>query len=584
MLKYIVLTNFRGFRRHRIEFLSQSILVGRNNAGKTTTIEALRIVSVCQIRAKSAIFTPRPAWLDGVCDGAGFTFSLDTIDFDFSNVQHAYDSETPAIIVARLKNNNEISIYVGSNSTQVFCQVRDRSKNIITNRTDMSKTDIGHIKVMPPIGSLIPNERLIAKDRLRRFMDGYIAYRHFRNQLWELSSEYRSFKKMLEDTWGGLQIQSFENDHGPDRNEFSLLIREGKFTSEICWHGHGLQAWAQAIWFLSRTPPSATIVLDEPDVYLHAELQRKLIKVIESIGFSQNIIATHSSEIISDVPFRNVIVIQKKESISRSAVHADEIQKSLRLMGSIHSIQLSKLAEKGLVLFTEGDDDKFLSEISFKIGVLQYDRFSKIAIYPTNGKGNWLQTLGSANTLVESSGGDIKAAILLDRDYMTDEQKVDFERRVINPNIILKIWNRKEIENYFISASAISRYINRNSDRDTPVLEADVDEIIDEIAIRNEGEILSSFAECERPQNRTASVKTLMRSAKLTVDSRIAGGFRLIDLMSGKDAFSQLSTLCHERYGVSFSPLAICKELRRNEVPDEMSEFVIKVCELSEKA
>ena len=71
-LKSIVLQNFRGFSEHKIEFGPETILIGKNNAGKTTVIEALRILSVCQTRIPTALFEPVPEWLDGHCSGAGF--------------------------------------------------------------------------------------------------------------------------------------------------------------------------------------------------------------------------------------------------------------------------------------------------------------------------------------------------------------------------------------------------------------------------------------------------------------------------------------------------------------------------------
>jgi AAA domain, putative AbiEii toxin, Type IV TA system len=327
MLRSLGLTNFRGFSDHKIEFCPETILIGQNNAGKTTAIEALRALSVAQSRINTAVYIAPPNWLSGICQGAGYKVSLDTIDFDFTNVQHAYDTSRPAIIKAKLRNNSEVHVFIGRSSEEVFCQLRPSSTKIIHSRSEVGNRSFGNIRVMPPIGSLLAHEKILSKDRLSRYLNSYLAYRHFRNQLWERPADYRLFKQLLTDTWHGLTIQHFENDHGDGGNEFSLLVREGRFTSEISWHGHGLQAWMQTIWFLARTPKTATIVLDEPDVYLHADLQRKLIKVIENLGFTQAIMATHSSEIIGDVPFQNVTVIQKQERVSKPADNAAEIQR-----------------------------------------------------------------------------------------------------------------------------------------------------------------------------------------------------------------------------------------------------------------
>ena len=578
MLRSVSLTNFRGFSEHRIEFGKEAILIGQNNAGKTTAIEALRVLSVAQLRLHTAQFAACPQWLDRHCKGPGFRFSLETIDFDFANVQHSYDTARPAIIRAKLANNNEIDVYIGQDSTQIFCQLRKGPRTVIFSKKDITTHMFGATKVMPPVGSLLPRERSIAKDRLNKYLDGYLAYRHFRNQLWEKPPEYKKFKQLLEDTWPGLIIQHFENDHGDSQNEFSLLIREGRFTSEISWHGHGLQAWMQTAWFLSRVSRSATIVLDEPDVYLHADLQRKLIKVIESMDFKQSIIATHSSEIISDVPFSNVIVVQKKDKVSKSATNAEQIQECLIRMGSLHSIQLAKIAQQGVVLLVEGDDKPYLSDIAYKLGPQKFDHFARLAIQDIGGKANWKEALGASKALYDASSGSIRTALLLDRDYMTDEEVKKYQSLSIDSKLILKIWKKKEIENYFIVPKAISRII---CDRDgsnpvdiEPRIEKIISDIEDEIKI---GTVLRFAQEIQERDKKIGIVKA-NELAEQVVNRRINDGQSIRDMHGGKKIFAKLSAQLQVEFGTSVSALAVCKEAKLSELCDEVREFVGALC------
>jgi hypothetical protein len=578
LLKSLTLQNFRGFSEHRIEFGPEAILIGQNNAGKTTAIEALRVLSVCQTRAQSASFIGCPQWLSPHCQGAGFRPSLEIIDFDFANVQHGYDADSPAIIRAKFRNNSEVHIFIGRSQEEVFCQLRIGARKIIHSRTEMGGRLFGSVKVMPPVGSLLPREKVIAKERLNRYLDGYLAYRHFRNQLWERPADYRLFKQLLEDTWHGLKIQHFENDHGNDRNEYSLLIREGRFTSEVSWHGHGLQAWLQTIWFLARVSKKSTVVLDEPDVYLHADLQRKLIKVIEGLGFSQAIIATHSSEIIGDVPFQNVVVIQKQERVSRSADNASQIQHALRGMGSLHSIQLSKVAQRGLILFVEGDDKAFLSDIAYKLGSRVFDSFSKIAIQELKGKGNWQHALGAAKALKQASDGEVQTALLIDSDYMLIEQRADHYRRALAADLALKIWSRKEIENYLISPEVISRLVTSRCDEAELTVE-DASQLIEEVEAESRNDIILSFADViQKAAHPRIEAKTAYQRAEALVLARLASGLRLADLASGKDFIGALSAKLQNRLGVSLTPLSLCKEMRVSEIPAELGEYVTMLC------
>jgi energy-coupling factor transporter ATP-binding protein EcfA2 len=61
----------------------------------------------------------------------------------------------------------------------------------------------------------------------------------------------------------------------------------------------------------TRARNAATLILDEPDVYLHADLQRRLIRCL-NVGRSQVIVATLSVEIISEVVPDQILVVDKR--------------------------------------------------------------------------------------------------------------------------------------------------------------------------------------------------------------------------------------------------------------------------------
>jgi len=57
------LENFRGFRDHSVSLLPTTVLVGQNNAGKSTLIDALRILAIAVRRAAMARYDATPEWL-----------------------------------------------------------------------------------------------------------------------------------------------------------------------------------------------------------------------------------------------------------------------------------------------------------------------------------------------------------------------------------------------------------------------------------------------------------------------------------------------------------------------------------------
>ena len=68
--------------------------------------------------------------------------------------------------------------------------------------------------------------------------------------------------------------------------------------------------WLQAMWFLTRARLHGTVILDEPDVYMHADLQRRLVRQIKGTH-RQIIIATHSPEIMAEVEPEDILTSTK---------------------------------------------------------------------------------------------------------------------------------------------------------------------------------------------------------------------------------------------------------------------------------
>jgi hypothetical protein len=89
-----------------------TIIVGANNAGKSTVVEALRLVSVVVNRATHLRFDPVPRWLEQPKSYRGVSPSLDNEDFSFENVFHRY-ADPPAIVTAEFSTGARVLVFVG---------------------------------------------------------------------------------------------------------------------------------------------------------------------------------------------------------------------------------------------------------------------------------------------------------------------------------------------------------------------------------------------------------------------------------------------------------------------------------------
>ena len=109
-------------------------------------------------------------------------------------------------------------------------------------------------------------------------MDGlstHRASRHFRSY-WHYNPEgFEDFAALIARTWPGMAIKAPELDHST--GELTMFCLEERMTREIYWVGFGFQIWCQLLTHLSRAAENALVVVDEPEVYLHPDVQRQLL-------------------------------------------------------------------------------------------------------------------------------------------------------------------------------------------------------------------------------------------------------------------------------------------------------------------
>ena len=572
--KSVHIKNFRGFRDHRVTLSPTTVLVGQNNAGKSTFIDGLRILAIAARKSKTARYGPAPEWLSGIAVGFGYKISFETIDFDFSNIQYNHNRSEPAILSLLYSNDITVKVWLGVSPQENFCQVTSAKDDSLLNVPNQAALGITPIYVMPPIQPLVSHEKRISKARIEEFMYGRLASRHFRNQLFEKVPEYRAWKKLLTETWPTVAVNAFDHDVGESGAEFSLILREGPFASEAAWVGGGLQAWMQILRFLCRTPQDAISVLDEPDVYLHADMQRKLLKLLGERGNSQTIIATHSSEIISDTPPDTICVIRKRELNSFRPLTKTKLQRVIDDLGSRYNIQLSKLAEARKIVVYEGEDQKFLSEVAFKISPECYDSFVKVPTFELGGVTNWHQAFGAAKALSVASDNSMPIHLVIDRDYRDDADLSDVIKKCEQEKIVIHVLNRKEIENYFVEPQSLLRTIKQKIS--TPISEQDVSKIVNEALSFVRGPTISAIADYIQQKNGKLAASSAFKLAETELKNQEAKR-RTQDVVSGKMLISELSRLAKEQYGVSFGPMTLCKAMHSSEFDVEIVELVKKL-------
>ncbi len=573
MLSKLHLKNYRGFKDHTITFKEVSIVVGQNNAGKSTIIEALRLVSIVSNRARSLIYRDIPEWLDAPVGNRCVSPSLRGIDFDFRNLSHQYE-DPPSVIVASFDSGEEISIYLNSEEEELCAILYRAGRRVVTSRSDALKLENQQIQIMPPVGTIAKQEKRLNDEYVQANLNTNLSALHFRNQLRLYPELLPQFQELTENSWSHLQVRDLDVDASQE-GAISLLIRDRRFVAEVGWVGQGLQSWLQTTWFLSRVNEIDTVVFDEPDVYLHADLQRKLIRFLTN-KYRQTIVATHSLEIISDVSPENIIVVDKQSKVSNAAATLPAVQLVMDGLGGAYNLQLMRLWNAKRCLLVEGKDMDFLDVFHSKLHPDSELPLRSVPNIPLGGAGNWQHAIGIAIGLKNAGDERIATYCLLDRDYRTAEEVDEIENRALAKGLDLTFWRRKEIENYLLVPDAIRRFIagrDKNPSRGGPKINTVVNRL-ESICELMKDNVIDLVAERTLIFDKRLGLPNANRVARKLIDEQWSTLEGRLAVVPGKAVFSELSKWSKRSYGVSFAAMSIAREVRAEELDSEISNVI----------
>jgi energy-coupling factor transporter ATP-binding protein EcfA2 len=572
MITELHLTNFRGFEDHTIPFRPLTIIVGRNNAGKSTIVEALRLISLVVSRFKGRLdLIPRlwqfPKDRRGPDGFKNLEINLQSIFYDYG--------EPPARIRASFSSGEVVEIRIDHNEIVGLCDRAGATRPV-------GPPPLARVSILPQVAPVLRQERLLTEDYVRSALSSSLAPLHFRNQLYIHPDLFKQFKDVAEETWPGLRIRELRIDGAaPNPIVLSLLVDDFHFPAEIAWMGHGLQMWLQTMWFLTRASAHETVILDEPDVYMHADLQRRLVRYVRA-SHQQVVIATHSSEIMAEVSPENILVIDRARSASDFASSLPAVQKVLSGVGSIHNLQLSRLWNSRRFLMVEGDDIGILKHLQNAVLPNSRVPIDTIPSRSIGGWGGWSYAIGSEMFLQNAGGEGIITYCILDSDYHTTEEIDERMQDSKTRDISLHIWKKKELENYLLVPIAIHRLIEQKvPEGKAPPSLYMVVKVLQQIVADLLDDTVDSFATCIQARDRKIVVATANQRARELVAKRWNNLTERLGVVGGKKALARLAEWSQKKFGVSIGATNLAATLTSEEIDSELMD-VMSALELNE--
>lgn len=585
MLKFLHLEDYRCFKDTKLEFKDLTIAVGKNNAGKSTIIEALRIISYS---LSKPIFRNIP-------DSLARNFSKKAkciivngkmLKINTSTIPHKYEEDAKPKLTAGFHGGYKIIVHFYDDL--IFALVYDSNGNIITNKSTFNNSGFPKLNILPQIGPLRKIEKYLSKETVRKDKDTYLSSLHFRNEIYlEMTNDenvFNEFYSLINQTWKNLHINPPKLDFSSDDPLVSLVVGENDFMTELGYVGNGLQMWLQMMWFVTKSKNQGitTVILDEPDVYMHPDLQRKLLKYVRR-NFQQVIIATHSIEIISEVDSENILNVSNKKKNLKYTNELLAVQKVVDEIGSIQNMSLLRLFTYKKLLFLEGEDmwflrkffDKLYPESDFSIdhifsikigGFLNFNKYFKVADF------------------FKSIDGKLSIIGILDRDYYPDSYlssiKQDAEaKEETKERLKLHIWTKKEIENYLLIPEVLFR-ISKGQDRAKFYQEVEdicetfreetLGKFYDKMIAYGTGDGKELDSKWEASKKYSKCQELFDNRWKVSLENKIS-------MINGKDLKSKIYKFIEKEYHQSCTDNIIFKEINREEVHEDIENLFLDI-------
>jgi energy-coupling factor transporter ATP-binding protein EcfA2 len=569
-------SNYKPFKDYSASFREFNVLVGPNNAGKSTILGALRILSEGMRKARSR----NPQFVSGPKGKIrGYSIDLSGLPDSTENVFHNYNDSEAAVVTFRISNGNELLLWFPE---QGVCYMFTESQRPVRSTSDFRREFPFFVAFVPVLGPVEHNEQLNEAETARRALFTHNASRNFRNIWHHFPEGFTEFKETIQSTWTGMDIDPPEVGTHNNKAVLHMFCPEERFPRELFWAGFGFQVWCQLLTFILRSKDVSLLIIDEPDIYLHSDLQRQLVHILQELG-PDILLATHSTEIICEVEPEAILNVNKRFRSARRVQNSHELEAVFSVLGSNLNPTLTQLAKTKRVVFVEGKDFLLFARFARKLGIDSVANRSHFAVVPVGGF-NPQKVKNFASGMELTLGVKLIKIVIFDRDFRCDAEVAALTNELNSFCWYAVVHSHKEIENYLLHPGAIARAIARKAAEHerTPSgelfdnhIEPLLLELTEAMKNRVQAQLVTARQAFERQSHPGIHPSSISEAAMNDFDAQW-GNWRLI---SGKETLSALNRYLQESGNSAITPLAVIEAFRRDEVPHEMVSLITKIAE-----
>ncbi len=449
-INQIFFKNYKSLKYYRLRLLQMNILIGPNNSGKSTIIGALRLLEQALRKAGASRATfishygqKRAAW----------QIPYTSLPVSYENIHTNYqdiDSE----IEFTFSNKMKVGLYFPVDGGCYFWADSDYGQ--ITESKTLKRLLPFNLVIVPILGPLAHNERPVTPETVSKNLISTRASRNFRNYWMQNQGHFDEFAALVVQTWPGMTVMKPE----ASADSIVMFCKEGRIDRELFWSGFGFQIWLQLLTHVSRSKDADLFVVDEPELYLHADVQRQLLGIMRDMD-GDVVLASHSSEIIGEADHSEIVLIDKQKQKSERLKDTDGVQKVLELLGSVQNITLTKLAKTKRILFVEGhSDSRMIRRFAKRFGYPALEQGKDYTVLPSGGFSSWKEIRALAAGFENALGVRLKVAAIFDRDYWCHAEIEEISEELQMHLRFSLIHSRKEIENYLLEPEILQKALS----------------------------------------------------------------------------------------------------------------------------
>ena len=572
---------YKAFRSFSFSLQRMNVLVGPNNSGKSTIIQAFRILEVAlrQANAKKAemIQINDQNYIGHRIPDRNLPVSLENVHTDYE--------ESDARIRFRCSNGNSLELLFPSDGGCILIPDA-QGKQCYTPARFRSCFPVS-IQTVPELGPLEDEEFLLNEQTIRRGLSTHRASRHFRNYWRLFSREFDEFANMVSRTWPGMEIERPELADLMSQR-LTMFCKENRISREIYWSGFGFQIWCQILTHISRGKDATILVIDEPEVYLHPDVQRQLVGILRDIG-PDIVIASHSTEIIGESDPSEILNVDKKRTSASRLKDMNQVQAALDTIGSIHNVKLTHLARTGRLLYIEGSNDgKILRRFARILGFVELASGHDITMIESEGFSSWKKIEASAWAFEKALQGQFRIGAVFDRDYFSREEIGVVLQKLSARFPAVYIHERKEIENYMLVLDPLNRAIqktirerNRKMEAEENVEEFDVIKELESIPDEYKSDIVAQIIgkRLDFIRSTGKDISTVTREVLDYIENMWMDLETRLVLVPGKKVLRRLRENLQTHYSINLTDIRIIDEFRSDEIPQDLTRLLLNLNE-----